>query len=150
MAVQEFPGTRQLEEALRNLEMAVHNRLYLPNFLQKVRDALPPALKEAEQIRAERGQIIGDAQVEAGEIIRAAKAKAEQLISERGLLEEAQKRFNYVAPEVSDIIRDIAALRIAVNQGNDVRARELRDSTSRRLRALRRKISPPAKKGRMR
>jgi hypothetical protein len=60
--------------------------------LDQLRNAVPVEFSQARRVIQERQQIILDAQVEAEKIVGAARDKAEYMLSERGLTEEARQR----------------------------------------------------------
>jgi len=60
--------------------------------VDQLREAVPNEIKQAQRVIKERERIIGEAQDEAGRIIKSAQSQSERLISQNGILLEARQR----------------------------------------------------------
>jgi len=60
--------------------------------VDQLREAVPNEIKQAQRVIKERERIIGEAQDEAGRIIKSAQGQSERLISQNGILLEARQR----------------------------------------------------------
>lgn len=60
--------------------------------VDQLRVAVPNEIKQAQRIIKERENIVGEAQAEAAQILKAARDRAEYIVSQQGLLKEARQR----------------------------------------------------------
>ena len=58
--------------------------------VEQLRLAIPSEVKQAQRVVRDRERIIAEAQQEAAHIIEAARSRAEYLVSNEGILNEAQ------------------------------------------------------------
>ena len=58
--------------------------------VDQLRIAVPNEIKQAQRVIKERERVIGEAQDEAGKILRVARDKSQYVVSEQGLLNEAK------------------------------------------------------------
>lgn len=64
--------------------------------IEEVRLNLPEDMKQARLIKEERKRILAEAQAEADEIIRNAKAKTEQMVNEHEITKKAYEQANQI------------------------------------------------------
>jgi cell division septum initiation protein DivIVA len=80
------------------------NRAQVLDLIEEIRVVLPAAVREADQLLAERETVIDEGRVQAQRIIERARAEAARMISEheiyQGAVEEAQALRDQVADEV--------------------------------------------------
>jgi F0F1-type ATP synthase membrane subunit b/b' len=62
------------------------------DLVEQLRIAIPAEVKQAQRVVRDRERIISEAQLEAARIVEAARNRAEYLISEHGVLNEARQR----------------------------------------------------------
>jgi hypothetical protein len=62
------------------------------DLVDQLRDAVPGEIKKAERVVKERERIIAEAQDEANRIIEVARKRAEYLVSEEGIFNEAKQQ----------------------------------------------------------
>jgi hypothetical protein len=62
------------------------------DLVDQLRDAVPVEIKKAERVVKERERIIAEAQDEANRIIEVARKRAEYLVSEEGIFNEAKQQ----------------------------------------------------------
>ena len=62
------------------------------DLVEQLRIAIPNEVRQAQRVVRDRERIIAEAQLEASRIVEAARSRAEYLISEHGILNEARQR----------------------------------------------------------
>ncbi len=62
------------------------------DLVEQLRIAIPNEVKQAQRVVKDRERIIAEAQMEASRIVETARSRAEYLISEHGILNEARQR----------------------------------------------------------
>jgi hypothetical protein len=62
------------------------------DLVEQLRIAIPNEVKQAQRVVRDRERIIAESQMEASRIVEAARSRAEYLISEHGVLNEARQR----------------------------------------------------------
>jgi hypothetical protein len=62
------------------------------DLVEQLRIAIPNEVKQAQRVVRDRERIIAESQMEAARIVEAARSRAEYLISEHGILNEARQR----------------------------------------------------------
>ncbi len=72
------------------------------DLVEQLRIAIPTEVRQAQRVVRDRERIIAEAQMEASRIIEAARSRAEYLISENGILNEARQRAEQLLEQVED------------------------------------------------
>ncbi len=72
------------------------------DLVEQLRIAIPNEVKQAQRVVRDRERIIAEAQMEAARIVEAARSRAEYLISENGVLNEARQRSEEILEQAEE------------------------------------------------
>lgn len=90
---------------LTNRLVIDENRLL--DLLEELRNAIPPAVQEAQRIAKERDRVLGQAREAADEMVREARAYAEQLTKESNIAQRASDDAARIEAEARVLAREI-------------------------------------------
>ena len=111
--------------------------------VDQLRVAVPNEIKQAQRVIKERERIVGEAQDEAAKILKAARDRAEYVISQEGLLKEARHRAEVLLQEVEaahkrslgqiDVyaLKQFAKVEEAMRDGLEIVRRAIEDAAER-------------------
>jgi len=108
-------------------ENCLVDREKLLNLIQDIRVTLPNELREAETIRAQRAEIIEEAEKEARDILAEAEQRAAQLVEENAITQEAYAEADRILQEAQmgaeevRVSADQYALEILEDLENNIR-----------------------------
>lgn len=92
------------------------------DLVEQLRIAIPNEVRQAQRVVRDRERIIAEAQMEASRIVEAARSRAEYLISEHGVLNEARQRAEQLLEQAEERkIRQLGEIDVyAMEQFNHV------------------------------
>lgn len=102
--------------------------------LDEIRINLPGEIKQAKNIVADRNEILRGAKAEAEQLVRRAEERARVLVSHEAVLKEAQAKANELLSQTQSRTRE---MKLAAQEFSDSRLRESEESLSRALADLR-------------
>ncbi|MDQ2807115.1 MAG: hypothetical protein M3Z04_09435 [Chloroflexota bacterium] len=129
----------RLETLIRaGRRMPITNKLLmdeqeLVDLVDQMRTVLPEEIRYAKHVLREKEQILSDAQGQADELLRVARAQAEGLVEKEGLLKQAKTQADEIRKQAQD-----EAERVQVGADNYVRQvlMDLSDSLQRQLASI--------------
>lgn len=102
--------------------------------LDEIRINLPGEIKQAKNIVADRNEILRAAKAEAEQLVRRAEDRARVLVSHEAVLKEAQSKANELLSQTQSRTKEMKA---AAQEFSDSRLRETEESLTRALADLR-------------
>ncbi|MBP1558041.1 MAG: ATPase [Oscillospiraceae bacterium] len=102
--------------------------------LDEIRINLPGEIKQAKNIVADRNEILRAAKAEAEQLVRRAEDRARVLVSQEVVLKEAQAKANELLSQTQSRTKEMKA---AAQEFSDSRLRETEESLTRALADLR-------------
>jgi len=102
--------------------------------LDEIRINLPGEIKQAKNIVADRNEILRAAKAEAEQLVRRAEDRARVLVSQEAVLKEAQAKANELLSQTQSRTKEMKA---AAQEFSDSRLRETEESLTRALADLR-------------
>ena len=102
--------------------------------LDDIRINLPGEIKQAKNIVADRNEILRAAKAEAEQLVRRAEDRARVLVSQEVVLKEAQAKANELLSQTQSRTKEMKA---AAQEFSDSRLRETEESLTRALADLR-------------
>ena len=102
--------------------------------LDEIRINLPGEIKQAKNIVADRNEILRAAKAEAEQLVRRAEDRARVLVSQEAILKEAQAKANELLSQTQSRTKEMKA---AAQEFSDSRLRETEESLTRALADLR-------------
>lgn len=101
----------RLEELITNRPRIAGRSLVVVDdvleLLDKIRMALPPEVKRADEILTEREEFLKNSRKEADQIIKAAQEEAKKLVAEHVILKKAQDEARTIKKETDDYSRQV-------------------------------------------
>ncbi|HEY8345397.1 MAG TPA: hypothetical protein VIL66_09450 [Bacillota bacterium] len=101
----------RLEELITNRPRIAGRSLVVVDdvleLLDKIRMALPPEVKRADEILTEREEFLKNSRKEADQIIKAAQEEAKKLVAEHVILQKAQEEARAIKKEADDYSRQV-------------------------------------------
>ena len=102
--------------------------------MDEIRINLPGEIKQAKNIVADRNEILRAAKAEAEQLVRRAEDRARVLVSQEAILKEAQAKANELLSQTQSRTKEMKA---AAQEFSDSRLRETEESLTRALADLR-------------
>jgi len=102
--------------------------------MDEIRINLPGEIKQAKNIVADRNEILRAAKAEAEQLVRRAEDRARVLVSQEAVLKEAQAKANELLSQTQSRTKEMKA---AAQEFSDSRLRETEESLTRALADLR-------------
>ena len=102
--------------------------------LDEIRINLPGEIKQAKNIVADRNEILRAAKAEAEQLVRRAEDRARVLVSQEAVLKEAQAKANELLSQTQSRTKE---MKIAAQDFSDGKLRETEESLTRALNDLR-------------
>ena len=102
--------------------------------LDEIRINLPGEIKQAKNIVADRNEILRAAKAEAEQLVRRAEDRARVLVSQEAVLKEAQAKANELLSQTQSRTRE---MKMAAQEFSDGKLRETEESLTRALTDLR-------------
>jgi len=102
--------------------------------MDEIRINLPGEIKQAKNIVADRNEILRAAKAEAEQLVRRAEDRARVLVSQEAVLKEAQAKANELLSQTQSRTKE---MKLAAQEFSDSKLRETEESLSRALADLR-------------
>ncbi|MBR5559205.1 MAG: ATPase [Oscillospiraceae bacterium] len=102
--------------------------------LDEIRINLPGEIKQAKNIVADRNEILRAAKAEAEQLVRRAEDRARVLVSQEAVLKEAQAKANELLSQTQSRTKE---MKLAAQEFSDSKLRETEESLTRALADLR-------------
>lgn len=126
---EQMENTYAIEDLIDSLEDLIHNAMRVPfgkksmidvdkvaDIVSDIRIALPTEIKQAQNVVADKNNIIADAKKEAELIIRKAEQRREELIESSDIMKEARRRSTEIINQAQNRSND---LRVSTNEFAD-------------------------------
>ena len=126
---EQMENTYAIEDLIDSLEDLIHNAMRVPfgkksmidvdkvaDIVSDIRIGLPTEIKQAQNVVADKNNIIADAKKEAELIIRKAEQRREELIESSDIMKEARRRSTEIINQAQNRSND---LRVSTNEFAD-------------------------------